>query len=223
MEEIVKERVKIEKEKRNELDQVLINPSQRIIFQSLKVHFHLRKIKKKMRKISSPNKDGKTTKDLSLLPQKKYLLQIPVDRALKSMFGEDATQTNLDVQENESNDCFEKSMTCKMTSFSSEAKSKLESKDSPLENVKESSSMPPPSAPVKHVPEKDETISEKEQEPLPPPPPPPPLAPASSVPQSPAPVTSPLNMISPQSVSSQHSPCIIDDELMDEALMGSRK
>lgn len=109
--------------------------------------------------------------------------------------------------------------------------------------------MPPPSAPVKHAPEKDEAISEKEQESLPPPPPPPSCSPTCSAPQvvpprvssppnhnfppspsvsikivkSPAPVTSPLNMISPQSVSSQHSPCIIDDELMDEALMGSRK
>ncbi|KAK8396469.1 hypothetical protein O3P69_005487 [Scylla paramamosain] len=41
--------------------------------------------------------------------------------------------------------------------------------------------------------------------------------------KSPAPVPSPLNMISPHSVASQPSPCIIDDELMDEALMGTRK
>lgn len=41
--------------------------------------------------------------------------------------------------------------------------------------------------------------------------------------KSPAPVASPLNMISPHSVASQPSPCIIDDELMDEALMGTRK
>uniref|UniRef100_A0A6A7G849 Mediator of RNA polymerase II transcription subunit 1 n=3 Tax=Hirondellea gigas TaxID=1518452 RepID=A0A6A7G849_9CRUS len=67
---------------------------------------------------------------------------------------------------------------------------------------------------------------------LPPPPPPPlphyshpPLSPSVSIKivKSPAPVSSPLNMISPLSVSSQHSPCIIDDDLMDEALMGPRK
>lgn len=41
--------------------------------------------------------------------------------------------------------------------------------------------------------------------------------------KSPAPVASPLSMISPHSVASQPSPCIIDDDLMDEALMGTRK
>ncbi|KAF2367973.1 Mediator complex subunit Med1 [Trinorchestia longiramus] len=52
-----------------------------------------------------------------------------------------------------------------------------------------------------------------------------PLSPSVSIKivKSPAPVTSPLNMISPLSVSSQQSPCVIDDDLMDEALMGSRK
>ncbi|XP_076042410.1 mediator complex subunit 1 [Oratosquilla oratoria] len=42
--------------------------------------------------------------------------------------------------------------------------------------------------------------------------------------KSPAPVNSPLNLISPHSVTSQPSPCIADDDdLMDEALMGTRK
>ncbi|XP_042868908.1 mediator of RNA polymerase II transcription subunit 1-like isoform X1 [Penaeus japonicus] len=40
---------------------------------------------------------------------------------------------------------------------------------------------------------------------------------------SPHPVASPLNMISPHSVASSPSSCIIDDDLMDEALMGTRK
>ena len=57
-------------------------------------------------------------------------------------------------------------------------------------------------------------------------PPPPPMGypPSPSVSikivKSPAPVASPLNMISPHSA---HSPCIIDDDLMDEAIMCTRK
>lgn len=68
--------------------------------------------------------------------------------------------------------------------------------------------------------------------PPPPPPPPPaqphggyghPLSPSVSIKIVKSPVSSPLNMISPLSVSSQLSPCVIDDDLMDEALMGPRK
>ncbi|XP_018016130.1 serine-rich adhesin for platelets [Hyalella azteca] len=85
----------------------------------------------------------------------------------------------------------------------------------PLKVVPSSDSLPPPPPPPPPKPSISPSANCV----------PPPLSPSVSIKivKSPAPASSPLNMISPLSMSSQQSPCIIDDDLMDEALMGPRK